>query len=328
MDKTAVFLVFFAMFWTAIVGFFDVTAGSEVLNAVRSDDFRTTTGTVTSNEVVRRMGDDGPRYIAEIRYAYSVAGRHYTGDKYRFGAFNRTDKRWARQLADAHPVGRSVTVYYDADNPALSVLAPGLQGSSLLILMFLAPFNVVMLGMWWYVLPSIWHWWNGTERPPARWFREGGATRVRLPYLPPLATAFGTLGICAFAGIFAIAFTAGFEPSVDTMSTAWVLVLGVSVAAGFNIWRMERQGDFDLVIRERIVELPAMYGRTARRTLDRSAISGVAIKTTEYPDSEQSTTYDVRLARRDGDHETVVSWHDGHSAERLAAWLREKLGLR
>ena len=328
MDKTAVFLVFFAVFWTAIVGYFDMMAGGDVLNALRSDDFRTTTGTVTSNEIVRRRGDDGPRYTAEIRYAYSVAGRKFTSDRYHFSAFNRTDKRWARRLADAHPAGRSVTVYYDADNPALSVLNPGLNGSSLLMLMFLTPFNVVMLGLWWYVLPSIWHWWNGTERPPVRWFRDGGATHVRLPYLPPLATAFGTLGICAFVGLFAVAFTVGFEPSVDTMATAWVLVLGVSVAAGLNIWRMERQGAFDLVIRERIVELPAMYGRIERRTLDRAAISGVAIKTTEYPHSDRSTTYDVGLARRDGGHETVVSWHDGQSAERLAAWLREKLGLR
>lgn len=220
-----------------------------------------------------------------------------------------------------------MTVYYDAGEPALSVLKPGVEGSHFFMLMFLTPFTVVMLGLWWFLLPQLWHWWNGTEPPPAPWFRDGGATRVRLPYLPPLATACATLGACAFAGVFVVMLTAGSQPGMDAMFTAWVIVLGLAAAAGMNTWRTERQGAFDLVIRERSVELPAMYGRAQRRTLDRSAISGVAIQKNEYEDSEKLTTFDVRFARRDGSYETVVSWHDGPSAERLAAWLRGKLGL-
>jgi hypothetical protein len=328
MAKPPFFFLFFALFWTAIVGTFDLFVGRDVIHAVRSGGFQTTTGTVISSEVTEHSGDEGPTYRAEIRYSYRVFGDEMTSDRYSFAAFPPSGSRWARERVAAYPVGRSVTVYYDADDPELSALKPGIEGSTLFMLLFLTPFNVVMIGLWWFVGPQFWHWWNGTQPPPAPWFRDGGALRVRLPYLPPLGSALGTAGFCAFVGIFVIGFSTGFEPSVDTMLGTWLVVLGLSVAAGVNVWLKEREGAFDLVIRDRSVELPAIYGRVERRTLDRSAISGVAIEKTEYEDSEKSTTYEVRFQRRGGGHETLVTWHDGQSAERLAVWLREKLGLR
>jgi hypothetical protein len=328
MEKPSIFLLFFALFWTVIVGVFDVTVGRDVVNAVRSESFRTTTGTVISSKVVEHSGDDGPSYSADIRYRYYAFGYERIGDTYRFGRYAPSGSRWARDVVAAHRVGQAVTVYYDANDPGLSVLKPGLDGSSLFMLLFLTPFNVVMLGLWWFVGPQVWHWWHGTTPPVAPSFRDGGATRMRVPYAPPVASALITAGFCAFVAIFIIGFSTGFQPSVETMLTTWAIVLGLAVAAGVNTWRQEQQGAFDVVIRERFVDLPAMYGRTKRRTLDRSTISAVAIEKTESEDSEKSTTYDVRLARRDGGHETVVTWYDAASAERLAGWLREKLGLR
>jgi hypothetical protein len=283
---------------------------------------------VISSKVTEHSGDDGPSYRADIRYRYNALGSERMGETYRFGAYGTSGSRWARKVVAAHRVGQPVTVYYDADDPTLSVLKPGLDGSSLFMLMFLTPFNVVMLGLWWIVGPQLWHWWHGTLPPPAPWFRDGGATRVRLPYLPALGAALVTAGFCAFIAIFVIGFTTGFQPSVDTMITTWTIVLLLAGAAGINTWLKERQGAFDVVIRERFVELPAMYGRTKRCTLDRATISGVAIEKTESEDSEKSTTYDVRFERRGGGHETIVTWYDGPSAERFAVWLREKLGLR
>lgn len=327
MEKSSIFLLIFALFWTAVIGVFDVTVGRDVVNAVRSESFHTTTGTVISSKVTEHSGDEGPTYSADIVYRYNVLGFERTGDTYRFGTY-APGSRWARNVVAAHRVGQPVTVYYDAHDPTLSVLKPGLDGSSLFMLLFLLPFNVAMLGLWWIVGPQLWHWWRGTVPPPATWFRDGGATRVRLPYLPAVGAGLVTAGFCAFVAIFAIGFTTGFQPSVDTMIATWAIVLVLAVAAGANTWLKERQGAFDVVIRERFVELPAMYGRTKRCTLDRAAISGVAIEKTEYADSDRSTTYDVRFEQRGGACETIVTWSDGESAERLAAWLRERLGLR
>jgi len=328
MAKPPFFFLFFALFWTAIVGAFDVSVGRDLVHAVRSEGFQTTTGTVVSSEVTEHSGDEGPSYSADIRYRYNVFGRELTGDTYSFGAFPPSGSRWAHEIVAAHPEGQPVMVHFDADDPALSVLKPGLQGSGLFMLLFLTPFNVVMIGLWWFIGPQFWHWWNGTLPPPAPWFRDGGATHVRLPYLPAVGSALATIGACAFVGIFVIGFSTSFQPSVDTMLSTWLVVLGLGAAAGVNVWLKERQGAFDLVIKDRTVELPATYGRSERRTLDRSVISGVAIEKTEYEDSDKSPTYDVRFERRGGGHETLVTWHDGESAERLAVWLREKLGLR
>jgi hypothetical protein len=35
MEKPSIFLLIFALFWTAIIGVFDVTVGRDVVNAVR-----------------------------------------------------------------------------------------------------------------------------------------------------------------------------------------------------------------------------------------------------------------------------------------------------
>jgi hypothetical protein len=328
MDKPSFFLLFFALFWSAIVGVFDVTVGRDVINAVRSTSFQATTGSVLSSKVTEHSGDEGSTYSADIRYRYNALGYEWTGGTYRFGAYSNAGRRWARDVVAAHRVGEPVTVYYDASDPSLSVLKPGLDGSSLFMLLFLTPFNVVMLGLWWIVGPQFWHWWRGTTPPPAPWFRDGGSIHVRLPYLPPVGAGLVTAGFCAFVAIFAVGFTTDFQPSLETMAITWAIVLATAIAAGINTWLQERRGAFDVVIRERFVDLPAVYGRVERRTLDRAAISGVAIAKTEYEDSEKSTTYDVRFERRGGGHETIVTWYDGPSAERLAAWLREKLGLR
>lgn len=328
MEKPSFLLLIFALFWATIIGVFDVTVGRDVVNAVRSEGFSTTTGTVISAEVTEHRGDEGPRYSADIRYRYNVLGFERTGETYRFGAYQPSGSRTAHDVVAAHRVGEPVTVYYDPDDTTLSVLKPGLDGSSLFMLLFLTPFNVVMIGLWWIVGPQFWHWWHGTMPPAAPWFRQGSATHVRLPYLPAVGAGLVTAGFCAFVSTFIVGFSTSFEPSVDLMLTTLAIVLALAIAAGINTWVKERQGAFDVVIRDRFVELPAMYGRTQRCTLDRAAISGVAIEKTEYEDSERSTTYDVRFERRGGGHETIVTWYDGPSAERFAGWLREKLGLR
>lgn len=63
-------------------------------------------------------------YEPVVEYAYAVAGQEYRGTRLSFGASVASRREWAEGKAAAYPVDREVTVHYDPDNPAESVLDP------------------------------------------------------------------------------------------------------------------------------------------------------------------------------------------------------------
>src|SRR5262245_56083083 len=109
--------VVFALFWTLIVGLFDVMIARNFYLGLRAQSFATTTGTITQSQISEHPGDDGPTYGVDIRYEYHVAGRKFTGDNYRYTAGSSSDSAWAREAVGAHKVGARVPVYYDSDDP-------------------------------------------------------------------------------------------------------------------------------------------------------------------------------------------------------------------
>jgi hypothetical protein len=326
------FLIVFGLFWTAIVCVVDFAAGYGVVNGLRAEGFASTTGAITRSEVTEHSGRRGKRtYGIDIRYSYSVNGRTFEGDTYRYSNSNMSssDKDWAHEAVRAHPAGGPVTVHYDAANPGDSVLKPGIEGADLFVLMFLTPFNVVMLAMWRFGGEWLWHWWNGTKPKLVSWSPAGNGLRVRMSTATALEGGVAALGAAGFVVAFISVFAFGFHMSVQLAVVLWAIVIGASVAAGLWMRRQELAGVYDLVIGDRNVELPAMFDRKKRETVERRSIGGVAVKETERPGRRGSTTvYEIIIQRRDGTSATIAEWYDGARAEDLAAWLREKLGLR
>ena len=320
-------LLFFALLWTAIVGLFDVVIGLSIVASMRAETFPTTTGTVTHSEVTRHSDSDGAdTYGVDIRYTFNVNGQTFVGDTYRYLAGSSSDSDWAHEAVAAHPVGATVTVHYDPVDPRNAVLQTGVDGSNLFMLMFMTPFNVVMLGVWWLGGERAWHRWRGSEPKLVDWSYDGATTRVRFPRVAPVAGALGAIGAGAFASIFIVGFTSGFHPSMEYVTTMWVLV-GLGGAAAFA-WLRQQQasGAYDLVIGDRTVELPALFDRKARETIERKAIAGISV--TKVAEGDNTPSYEIKLERRDGGAAKVAEWYDGEKAEELAAWLREKLNLR
>ena len=73
-------------------------------------------------------------YYPEVRYEYDLLGATYTGDKIAFGSKtgNGSQKKTQEALAQ-YPVGKSVSVYYDPNNPEDAVFERRVGGKVFLI---------------------------------------------------------------------------------------------------------------------------------------------------------------------------------------------------
>src|SRR5262245_51454477 len=148
MKKAGVFLTCFGLFWTAIVLVFDGFAGYSGINQLRALSFSTTTGVINHSEVTDQSDSDGTTHGVDISYHYEVAEHPYEGDRYRYGAGSSSDSAWARDAVATYSEGSEVKVFYNPKDPSEAVLSPGLDSSNYMWLLFLTPFNMVMLGFW------------------------------------------------------------------------------------------------------------------------------------------------------------------------------------
>lgn len=98
----------------------------ELLEARKSSSWPTVRCTVISATVNRHP----PRgkhatYRPDIRYAYSVEGASYVGDRVFLGDASRENEYWVRGIVARYPPDATVNVYYNPDDPSMAVLEPG-----------------------------------------------------------------------------------------------------------------------------------------------------------------------------------------------------------
>lgn len=326
-------MIFFGLFWSGMTLMFNGFMVVPGVRQVLAQRFSTTPGTILSSEVTYHDDGDGTTHGVRITYAYTVAGRNYVGDRFRYGNFSSSDCGWASQAVGEHPPGKPVTVFYNPRSPGQALLRPGLAGSDLFMLMFMTPFNAVMLGFWW----TGWNRLRRKWRPPlaggVKLRTELRRTRARMTEFSPLAAGIATTALLAFLGIFVICFGFdGFHPSLRIMTVAWAIVIAVGVMAGLWQWQNVLSGKYDLILDglNDSVQLPLTCGRKTAKTFPRTEIFSAYTETIEKRDSEGSTfTYvpTLRLLAADGPTEKLAEWHDADRAREFVGWLNEKLGV-
>ncbi len=98
--------------------------------------FRPVTAEVVSARVRSTSAGTGSSrttsYIPEIEYRYTVEGRQYTSDKFRFMGAGHGSYGSAAAVANAYPVGKAIPAYYDPDDPAVAVLDRSPIGTTML----------------------------------------------------------------------------------------------------------------------------------------------------------------------------------------------------
>ncbi len=99
-----------------------------LVHATASTSWPAVAGVVDRSEVVETSGRRGKRsYKAEINYSYTVDGRRHRGNKLTFLESSWSSPARAAQVQAQYPVGAVVDVYYDPQNPARTVLEPGVN---------------------------------------------------------------------------------------------------------------------------------------------------------------------------------------------------------
>jgi hypothetical protein len=99
--------------------------------AIASIGWSTTEGVVISSEVREECcGEDTEGWWPSVSYQYSVSGAEYVSDNIEVqdvGSSN-TDS-FAQEVIQRYPVGKRVQVYYNPQDPAVSVLEPGIPNN-------------------------------------------------------------------------------------------------------------------------------------------------------------------------------------------------------
>lgn len=328
-------MIFFGLIWSAMTLLFDGFVIVPTARQVIALRFPAVEGRILSADVRKHDGDDGPTYSVEIEYVYTVAGRDYSGSRYRYQNASTSGSGWTHRVVAAHPPGSKTTVYYNPRNPEDALLSPGVSGMDLFLAAFMTPFNAVMLGFW----------AAGWARLRRRWFKPvaGGVrivthlrkTRVRLMTFSPVMTGIATMALAAFASIFIVGFSSGFHPSVQTMAVTWgVILAGGAVGFGWQ-WFQVLAGKYDLVLdeMESRLELPLTHGRKTRQPVPFSSIQAAFVATVQKPDSDgekSSPMYapSLRIGEGDGVTEKLVEWYDAERAGAFVDWLNGRLPPR
>jgi hypothetical protein len=331
----------FALFWSAMTLAMDVFIVWNAYQQIRAGSYATTTGSITQSEVEEVPGNPGPphphgpTYRPKIRYRYSVAGKEYEGTQYCYGQWS-SGGGFARRIAAALPLDSQVEVHFAPGDPRDAVLVAGLQGVDLFAAMFMLPFNLVMLGFWVAIGGKVRQRLPSSAPAGAGISDEERFVRVRLSLFGPFAVGAAAAGGLAFGLVFLVAFGLGADPSMATMVVLWGVILGGGLLASLLAWRRRARGGPELVIDNfrRTIKLPRMFGREEEVEVPAEKIVSIDVEPLEKRGSHGSISRSyvttVAFTERDGSlrREKLVEWPIGERAERLASWLRERLGVK
>lgn len=125
--------------------------------AVASASWPATEGRITRSRLEVRAGDKGSSLTADVEYEYDLDGRTLVGSRVWIGdGYSSSPGTEHRDAVNRYPVGREVQVYYEPEDPDESVLEPGPNWSSLLLvllgLVFLSIGSLVLLA---FLLPLL-----------------------------------------------------------------------------------------------------------------------------------------------------------------------------
>jgi hypothetical protein len=95
---------------------------------IRSTKWSSTSGVITESRLQVGYIKQIEGFWPDLRYDYSVNGIAFTGDRIDFHLQDHLQaKDGAESWLKFYPTGKVVTVFYDSNNPSISILEPGMK---------------------------------------------------------------------------------------------------------------------------------------------------------------------------------------------------------
>jgi len=226
------------------------------------------------------------------------------------------------------PAGSERVCYFDPENPERAVLAPGIHGSDIVMLMFLTPFNIIAA----FFVSMPFFMWRNKRRPefvePRVADRLHGREAFSMKTYHPAVTFFAMLLLTSFLGVFAVMIPSGFHPSFTRVGTIWGMAFAISAGVAIRLQRKLKAGRYDLVMdyNSRSVTVPALYKRNAAEVIPMAQVNQFeTVKVDTGYGKNRRVTWQVNLVGRDNRQVLVHESYLRPDAERLAETLNAKL---
>ncbi|WP_162459021.1 DUF3592 domain-containing protein [Desulfosarcina ovata] len=145
-DRGMIFLIL-GMFVAGVVMM--AWGGFEIKGSRESGSWPTAQGTISASSVGKRTTRDSNHrtkttYYPKVGYHYQVEGRKYSSTRIAFGVGESGGSmKWAQKIVNKYPVGKTVTVYYNPQDPPYGVLESGTTWRSIVLLLAGAVFFIV-----------------------------------------------------------------------------------------------------------------------------------------------------------------------------------------
>lgn len=207
------------------------------------------------------------------------------------------------------------------------MLETGFDGETRFLVIFLTPFNAIMVGTWVFAAAAI------INRPRPR-IIDGPVTRIRLDRVPPLLATCGGVLVAGFPMIFLFAFGFGGSATPRQLVAHLTVVALAGVGVGGYFAFRRAAGHYDLLLdpARRVLTVPAgLYrGQVADRDVPFDKVSDVRIEASTTTQVGNQPLSNVILEAGGPSIIGAVKLRgfiDRGDAERFTAWLRERIGL-
>ena len=129
------------------VGLFFIIGLVLILKSIRdkkkaeaSSSWPSAVGTVTESKIIENVSYDEDHYRrttyrADVHYTYNVIGTPYESKKLAFGATESSSAKSAQEVIARFPVGASVPVYYNPNDPKEAVLIREAKSSRVMMIL-------------------------------------------------------------------------------------------------------------------------------------------------------------------------------------------------
>lgn len=341
MKRLSRFFIFFAIFWSAIVLLFDNFAFKALFHQWRSRSFVPVSARILSSDIKINSDSDGSTHAPQVRYEFHVDGRRYESDRVRFGQMGESNRKPAREIVRANPAGATRTAYYNPVDPAEAVLYRGVSGQSVFLVLFLMPFNAVMV----FLVGLAWN--ANRPSPPAGGAvirPVGGTLHIWHRKVTPVVVALATLGGVSFVSIFVLAISYGFSPPLHVVTSVLVGIVVFAAANAFwSAGNADKNADLVIDAGAGTLTLPhvSMQNLNEWRAWKKAGkpalvvrledIRGVEVRerVSQSSDGDSRSYVPVLLTNRAGNGSPIEydigSWSFEDRAESFARWLRETL---